>query len=70
MSLLEEVYGRKTHTIRVDFNEGHCIYPEIAKGLQDLEIGILGISTRVNPMCCKISVFTYLLFIYMYVLDS
>ncbi|XP_072302438.1 hydroxysteroid (20-beta) dehydrogenase 2 isoform X4 [Eucyclogobius newberryi] len=38
---IEEIYGRKTCTIRVDFTDGHNIYPKIAKALQDLEIGIL-----------------------------
>ncbi|XP_019719786.1 hydroxysteroid (20-beta) dehydrogenase 2 [Hippocampus comes] len=38
---IEGQYGRKTHTIRVDFTHGHNIYPLIAKCLQGLEIGIL-----------------------------
>ncbi|XP_035035121.1 hydroxysteroid (20-beta) dehydrogenase 2 [Hippoglossus stenolepis] len=38
---IEHQYGRKTHTIRADFTDGHSIYPAIAEGLQGLEIGIL-----------------------------
>ncbi|CAJ1064131.1 very-long-chain 3-oxoacyl-CoA reductase [Xyrichtys novacula] len=38
---IEEQYGQKTRTIQVDFTDGHSIYPTIAKGLKDLEIGIL-----------------------------
>uniref|UniRef100_UPI0037E792FA hydroxysteroid (20-beta) dehydrogenase 2 n=1 Tax=Semicossyphus pulcher TaxID=241346 RepID=UPI0037E792FA len=38
---IEEQFGRRTRTIQVDFTDGHCIYPVIAKGLQGLEIGIL-----------------------------
>ncbi|XP_038134603.1 hydroxysteroid (20-beta) dehydrogenase 2 [Cyprinodon tularosa] len=34
-------YGRKTHTIQVDFTEGGGIYSSIAKELQGLQIGIL-----------------------------
>ncbi|NP_001315991.1 very-long-chain 3-oxoacyl-CoA reductase-like [Poecilia reticulata] len=34
-------YGRKTHTIRVDFTEGGSIYPTIAHELHDMQIGIL-----------------------------
>ncbi|KAJ0062111.1 hypothetical protein NL108_015690, partial [Boleophthalmus pectinirostris] len=39
--LIVEIYGRKTCTIRVDFTDGHNVYPKIAKALKDLEIGIL-----------------------------
>uniref|UniRef100_A0A3B3ZFP7 Uncharacterized protein n=1 Tax=Periophthalmus magnuspinnatus TaxID=409849 RepID=A0A3B3ZFP7_9GOBI len=39
-----EIYGRKTCTIRVDFTDGHIIYPKIANVLKDLEVGILGMS--------------------------
>ena len=42
LSPSEDQYGRKTRTIQVDFTDGHSIYPAIAKGLQGLEIGILG----------------------------
>ncbi|PWA22710.1 hypothetical protein CCH79_00002005, partial [Gambusia affinis] len=38
---IENKYGRKTHTIKVDFTEGASIYSTIAKELHDLEIGIL-----------------------------
>ncbi|XP_070700135.1 hydroxysteroid (20-beta) dehydrogenase 2 [Pempheris klunzingeri] len=38
---IEDLYGRKTRTIQVDFTDGHSIYPAIAKELQGLEIGIL-----------------------------
>ncbi|XP_059207591.1 hydroxysteroid (20-beta) dehydrogenase 2 [Centropristis striata] len=38
---IEDQYGRKTHTIRVDFTDGQSIYPVIAEGLRGLEIGIL-----------------------------
>ncbi|KAM9846257.1 hydroxysteroid (20-beta) dehydrogenase 2 isoform 2-T2 [Aulostomus maculatus] len=39
--VIEERYGRKTHTIQVDFTDGDSIYPTIATELQGLEIGIL-----------------------------
>ncbi|XP_033834168.2 hydroxysteroid (20-beta) dehydrogenase 2 [Periophthalmus magnuspinnatus] len=39
--VIEEIYGRKTCTIRVDFTDGHIIYPKIANVLKDLEVGIL-----------------------------
>uniref|UniRef100_A0A3B3ZFI2 Uncharacterized protein n=1 Tax=Periophthalmus magnuspinnatus TaxID=409849 RepID=A0A3B3ZFI2_9GOBI len=42
--VIEEIYGRKTCTIRVDFTDGHIIYPKIANVLKDLEVGILGMS--------------------------
>ncbi|KAL7389737.1 hypothetical protein ABVT39_008879 [Epinephelus coioides] len=38
---IEDRYGRKTRTIKVDFTDGPSIYPAIAKELQGLEIGIL-----------------------------
>ncbi|KAF1378700.1 hypothetical protein PFLUV_G00193250 [Perca fluviatilis] len=38
---IEDQYGRKTHTIQVDFTDGQSIYPAIAEELQGLEIGIL-----------------------------
>uniref|UniRef100_A0A665UM79 Hydroxysteroid (20-beta) dehydrogenase 2 n=1 Tax=Echeneis naucrates TaxID=173247 RepID=A0A665UM79_ECHNA len=38
---IEDRYGRKTRTIRVDFTDGHSIYRAIAKELEGLEIGIL-----------------------------
>ncbi|XP_068601025.1 hydroxysteroid (20-beta) dehydrogenase 2 isoform X2 [Brachionichthys hirsutus] len=38
---IEDQYGRKTRTIRVDFTESHSIYPIIAEQMQGLEIGIL-----------------------------
>lgn len=41
----EDTYRRKTHTIQVDFTDGHRIYPAIAEELQGMEIGILGNGT-------------------------
>uniref|UniRef100_A0A3P9QGS5 Hydroxysteroid (20-beta) dehydrogenase 2 n=1 Tax=Poecilia reticulata TaxID=8081 RepID=A0A3P9QGS5_POERE len=38
---IKNKYGRKTHTIRVDFTEGNSIYSTIARELHDLQIGIL-----------------------------
>ncbi|XP_072230673.1 hydroxysteroid (20-beta) dehydrogenase 2 isoform X2 [Leuresthes tenuis] len=38
---IENKFGRKTRTIQVDFTDGCCIYPAIAKELRGLEIGIL-----------------------------
>ncbi|MEQ2268460.1 hypothetical protein XENORESO_020633 [Xenotaenia resolanae] len=38
---IKNEYGRKTHTIQVDFTEGGSIYSSIAKELQGLQIGIL-----------------------------
>ncbi|KAM4547572.1 hydroxysteroid (20-beta) dehydrogenase 2 [Fundulus diaphanus] len=38
---IKNEYGRKTHTIQVDFTEGGSIYSSIAKELQSLQIGIL-----------------------------
>ncbi|XP_014824743.1 PREDICTED: very-long-chain 3-oxoacyl-CoA reductase-like isoform X1 [Poecilia mexicana] len=38
---IENKYGRKTHTIKVDFTEGSSIYQTIAHELHDLQIGIL-----------------------------
>ncbi|XP_054899724.1 hydroxysteroid (20-beta) dehydrogenase 2 [Poeciliopsis prolifica] len=38
---IESKYGRKTHTIKVDFTEGGSIYSTIAQEIHDLEIGIL-----------------------------
>uniref|UniRef100_A0AAV2J8C9 Uncharacterized protein n=1 Tax=Knipowitschia caucasica TaxID=637954 RepID=A0AAV2J8C9_KNICA len=38
---IDEIYGRKTVIVQVDFADGHNIYPKIEKALQDLEIGIL-----------------------------
>ena len=39
----EEKYGREVHIISVDFTKGRGIYPNLAKRMQDLDIGILGI---------------------------
>ncbi|XP_067348138.1 hydroxysteroid (20-beta) dehydrogenase 2 [Channa argus] len=38
---IEDKYGRKTHTIQVDFTDGQRIYSAIAAKLQGLNIGIL-----------------------------
>ncbi|KAJ8347703.1 hypothetical protein SKAU_G00262920 [Synaphobranchus kaupii] len=38
---IERLYGRKTCVIQADFTEGHAIYPAIAEGLHNLDIGIL-----------------------------
>ncbi|XP_054899712.1 very-long-chain 3-oxoacyl-CoA reductase-like isoform X2 [Poeciliopsis prolifica] len=38
---IKSKYGRKTHTIKVDFTEGGSIYSTIAQEIHDLEIGIL-----------------------------
>ncbi|MEQ2302526.1 hypothetical protein AMECASPLE_007630 [Ameca splendens] len=38
---IKNEYGRRTHTIQVDFTEGGSIYSSIAKELQGLQIGIL-----------------------------
>ncbi|XP_035289197.1 very-long-chain 3-oxoacyl-CoA reductase isoform X2 [Anguilla anguilla] len=37
----ERLHGRKTRVIQADFTEGHAIYPAIAEGLHNLDIGIL-----------------------------
>ncbi|KAJ8276001.1 hypothetical protein COCON_G00077530 [Conger conger] len=38
---IEKLYGRKTRIIQADFTVGHAIYPAIAEGLRNLDIGIL-----------------------------
>ncbi|KAJ8267153.1 hypothetical protein GJAV_G00139120 [Gymnothorax javanicus] len=38
---IERLYGRRTHAIQADFTEGATIYPAIAEGLRNLDIGIL-----------------------------
>ncbi|KAG5843901.1 very-long-chain 3-oxoacyl-CoA reductase isoform X1 [Anguilla anguilla] len=38
---IERLHGRKTRVIQADFTEGHAIYPAIAEGLHNLDIGIL-----------------------------
>ncbi|XP_019125007.2 hydroxysteroid (20-beta) dehydrogenase 2 isoform X2 [Larimichthys crocea] len=54
---IEDLYGRKTRTIRADFTDGHRIYPAIAEELQGLQIGVL-----VNNVGMSISdSFTYFL---------
>lgn len=51
LSALGNEYGRKTHTIQVDFTEGGGIYSSIAKELQGLQIGILGNTEKTHTKC-------------------
>ena len=47
MHISEERFGREVLVISVDFSEGMAVYPNLAKKLQKLDIGIL--SKSINP---------------------